>query len=353
MKIIKPGSYSEIIDKKTNKTIYESNKNSVTIEYTNQELDNWLNYNQIPKDIAKHGIKFFKRIEKIFKTKQDFFKNNPNATEQDYINWAITNTQFSTTSTKKSKKEEDFFKFILDNAEQLKKTLDIPPQPETFPIPSVSIMLSLLAMFAGKVKYIPRKSLEKPANKRTVKEQKEADDYLSNIFRTEYDYSNLNNQNQPNEKKIAIVCNNHRVKGEIEIDPETSNNPSFREEQFAIHLKKTFSVEGIRHLLGYLIGLEENSRQGYFHWEVNEHLAILGYEKTSNGSYDAELKRTACAFVKNFSSFCITTIQKEGKNNATINNKYLFNIEEEEFDVQLLQKDNSRKNKTFTDRILV
>ena len=46
-----------------------------------------------------------------------------------------------------------------------------------------------------------------------------------------------------------------------------SEGLNFREEALAVYIKRTFEAEGLRHLLGLLIGLEENFRQGQFEME--------------------------------------------------------------------------------------
>ena len=100
---------------------------------------------------------------------------------------------------------------------------------------------------------------------------------------------------------------------------------AFREEALAIYIKRTFGAEGLRHLLGLLIGLDENFRQGYFEWNLNEHLERMGYRK-KNGAYDIEVKQTALEILKIFTGILITVEIKKG-NRERISGRRLFNID--------------------------
>ena len=128
------------------------------------------------------------------------------------------------------------------------------------------------------------------------------------------------------EKKIAIICNNPKVESKANItDTFFKDCINFREASFAMYLKRTFGPEGLRHFLGLIIGLEDNSRKGHFEWTLDEHLERLGYRKKANGSYDIEAKKIASEAVKIFTSFCITSKRKDGKDG--FNFMKLFNLE--------------------------
>lgn len=226
--------------------------------------------------------------------------------------------------------------------EELIKSIDqvinLHSNNNTFAIPSHSLMFSLLALFAGKPERIPRELLEKPHSERTQKEKEEADKYLKSIFETteETDYSE--GTEKKTEKKIALICSNQKVEGRAEISWSLFRNDAhFREERLAIYIKKTFGAEGIRHLLGLIIGLEENFRRGHFEWSVNEHLERLGYRK-KNRSFDPELKKMASEIVKIFTGLCITSIRKDGDNSfGSIKGKFLFMVEG--FEIQTFEKE--------------
>lgn len=198
---------------------------------------------------------------------------------------------------------------------------------DTFALPSHALMFTLLAMFAGKPDKIPRRLLSKPHAEWTVEEQKEAEDFLSSIIRVKENTSFIGGKEKSEDKYIAVVSDNPKVEAEAEITTSIlKDDLSFREVSLAIHIKRTFGAEGLRHLLGLLIGLEENFRKGNFIWSVNEHLARLGYNKKPYGGYDPELKKTSSEIIKVFTSLFITARKKEGKKEV-IQGERLFNID--------------------------
>lgn len=208
---------------------------------------------------------------------------------------------------------------------------------DTFAIPSHSLMFSLLAMFAGKPESIPRELLEKSDNERTSIEKEQAEKYLNAIFQSEKEYDYSEGKEKVLEKRIAIICNNQKVEGNAEISMSLFRHDlAFREERLAIYIKRTFGPEGIRHLLGLIIGLEENFRKGNFEWSVNEHLERLGYKRKANGSFAPELRKMASEIIKIFTGLCITSVRKDGKKD-TIMAKYLFMLEG--FEIQAFGKD--------------
>ncbi|KKK51571.1 hypothetical protein LCGC14_3113630 [marine sediment metagenome] len=90
-----------------------------------------------------------------------------------------------------------------------------------------------------------------------------------------------------NEEKItkytAVVCENPKIEAYAEIDQSLFRaDPIYREGSLAHYIKRTFGAEGMRHLFALLIGLDENFRQGYFPWSVNEHLERMGYKRKAN-----------------------------------------------------------------------
>lgn len=219
----------------------------------------------------------------------------------------------------------------------IEKVIDLHSNKNSFAIPSHCLMFSLLAMFAGKPERIPRKLLEKSYSERTQEEHEQADKYLNEIFQTEQAHDFSEGKEKISEKRIALICDNQKVEGKAEISMNLFRHDlSFREERLAFYIKKTFGPEGIRHLLGLIIGLEENFRQGHFEWSVNEHLERLGYRKKGNGSFDSDVKRMASEIIKIFTGLCITSTRKDGKN-GSIKAKFLFMVEG--FEIQTFEKE--------------
>ena len=216
-------------------------------------------------------------------------------------------------------------KTVLSSA--IQKIIDQSSNEEIFAMPSHAVMFTLLAMFAGKPDKIPRKLLAKSHTEWSEEEKKEAENFLSSILKKESSVSYRNGEEELEEKYIAILSDNPKVEAQAEITSNLfKNDLRFREESLAIYIKRTFGPEGLRHLLGLLIGLEENSRKGHFEWNVNEHLERLGHKKKLNGSYDSELKKSASEIIRIFTSLFITARKKEGKKEV-IQGERLFSIE--------------------------
>ena len=211
--------------------------------------------------------------------------------------------------------------------EAIQNVIDQSSNKDTFALPSHALMFTLLAMFAGKPDMIPRRLLSKPHSEWTAIEQKEAEEFLSTILKVEKNTSYLNGRESVEEKYIAVVSDNPKVEAEAEIDISLFNaDIRFREISLALYIKRTFGAEGLRHLLGLLIGLEENFRKGHFIWSVNEHLERLGHRRKSNGTFDYDLKKTASEIIRVFQSLFITARKKEGKKEV-IQGERLFSID--------------------------
>jgi len=211
--------------------------------------------------------------------------------------------------------ERDFTTLLIDN--------------ETFAIPSNPLMFTLLAMFAGKPKRIPRKLLEKPHSERTPEEKEVADQYIQSFFDKQTSVS-YDKEGKPitENKVIAVIADNPKVEAKTEIGTALfGDDLSFKEESLAIYIKRTFGAEGLRHLLGILIGLDDAGRTGEYVWSVNEHLSRLGYKKMKVGAYAYELKQTALEIIKIFTSLFITATNKNKKGTGKITGKRLFYIE--------------------------
>ena len=211
--------------------------------------------------------------------------------------------------------------------EAIQKIIDQSSNKDTFALPSHALMFTLLAMFAGKPDMIPRRLLSKPHSEWTATEQKEAEEFLSSILKVERTPSYLNGCESIEEKYIAVISDNPKVEAKAEINISLfGSDIQSREMSLALYIKRTFGAEGLRHLLGLLIGLEENFRKGHFIWSVNEHLERLGHRKKTNGTFDYELKKTASEIIRVFQSLFITARKKEGKKEI-IQGERLFSID--------------------------
>ncbi len=104
-----------------------------------------------------------------------------------------------------------------------------------------------------------------------------------------------------------------------------SNPQLFKEYTLPTYIRDTFGIEGLRHFLGFIVGLEENGRTGYFDWDVNHHLERLGYKRKANGAFDPNLKRKATAIILLLDQLLIVAEQKEGAKQR-IQEKKLFSI---------------------------
>ncbi len=211
--------------------------------------------------------------------------------------------------------------------EAIQQIVEQSSNKETFALPSHPLMFTLLAMFAGKPDMIPRRLLTKPHSEWTQKEHQEAEEFLSSIIKTEKTTSYASGQEEVQSKHIAVISDNPKVEASAQIDISLfKSDLHFREVSLALYIKRTFGAEGLRHLLGLLIGLEENFRKGHFIWSVNDHLARLGHKKKANGSYDHELKKTSSEIIRIFQSLFITARRKDGKSEV-IRGERLFSID--------------------------
>lgn len=231
---------------------------------------------------------------------------------------------------------EEINKFIPKEKIPKRRALTPLSDATTFAVPSHSLMFTLLAMFSGKPERIPRKLLEKPDTERTPEEQKEAEEYLDSIIstatKTIYDE---NNKAIIEDKKTAIISDNPKVKALANIDASLfRDDPFFEEESLAIYIKKAYKAEGLRHLLGLLIGLEENFRRGFFIFNINEHLERLGYQREPSGSFNKDLRMLATGIVRIFTSLFVTAIDKKN-DREVIRVKKLFTVEGAEIERKL------------------
>lgn len=334
MKYFCPNGYNIITDPETGAITWQVDPTSTAIEYSDKDLQIWLDQKIVPQELGEFGLNELKRMRNEIEDNKRFLQSNPNPTPEETLEW-FKNRKMTT--KEEIEKSSALLNFLIENHEKLKLALEVSENQETFSIPSHSIMFSLLAMFAGKPERIPRQLLEKPYNERTLEEKKQAEQYLSEIFETKREIDYSEGKERATEKRIALICDNPKVESQAEITWSLFRHDiSFREERLALYIKRTFGPEGIRHLLGLIIGLEENFRKGHFEWSVNEHLERLGYRKKVNGSFDVELKRMASSIVKIFTGLCITSLRKDGKGES-LKAKFLFMVEG--FEIQTFEKE--------------
>ena len=185
---------------------------------------------------------------------------------------------------------------------------------ETFALPSLPIMFSLLPLFAGKSEKIPRGIFTKPFSELTDGEKHKADKILDSLLGERK--TTLGPDGKSTETQHYITTDNPKIQatGTFSFDLGLfKDDLAEREKELAIHIKRTFGPEGMRHFLGLIIGLEENYRRGYFYWTINEHLKRLGITKKKRGSYDKKARIIATGIIKIFTSLCLTAYSKKDK----------------------------------------
>ncbi len=306
--------------------------------YTTTELEKLIKSGHLPSELGKIGLKTIKQAVQRIATWQAFARNNPNFSDKDLGEWW---KKQPSPNKEEIKKEMQFHKFLLENRDSLLRILLEPERKETFALPSNTIMFSLLAMFAGKPEKIPRKLLAKTNTEWTEEEQKEAEKFITSIINEETIFDFTTGNEEKITKYTAVVCENPKIEAYAEIDQSLFRaDPIYREGSLAHYIKRTFGAEGMRHLFALLIGLDENFRQGYFPWSVNEHLERMGYKRKANGSFNPEIKKTAISIIEVFSGLFITARKKEGKKEI-IQGERLFSKEafrDEIIDKQLIDK---------------
>jgi len=219
---------------------------------------------------------------------------------------------------------------------------------DTFAMPSHKVMPALLPLFAGKPTLIPRKLLMRTQEDCTVAEWQEVTSFMDSIYldpeiKETYDENGIA---QKEESRIAIISDNSKIEAKVDITSLLQGDFQTREKELAMYIKKTFGAEGLRHILGLIIGLEENFRQGYFNFTINEHLERLQLKRTKKGSYDPKAKETARNIIRIISELFITISEKKG-NKERIKGQRLFSIDG--FDL----KRDSLTNKIFEEGLTI
>ena len=230
-----------------------------------------------------------------------------------------------------------YFRYLSPkDAERVSSILDtalthLKREQKTFAIPSHPLMFSLLAPFAGKPSRIPRKAIEKNPEDRTPEEQAEIDRFLEGLFTDETVSPGQSTyaDDEGDGGRFALICDSPKVEARALVPGSLfSEDLRYREERLALYIRRTYGAEGLRHLLGILIGMDENGRNGNLLWDVNEHLERLGFRREKSGSFKAEAKEKAREIVNSLVRFCMVLQKKtsDGKKQEEVFLK-LFSID--------------------------
>ena len=189
-----------------------------------------------------------------------------------------------------------------------------PADQETFALPSLPVMFTLLALFAGKPDRIPRANFityEKDRERLTENDQKEADAILSALMGERVE--DRTETGEPIFKQNYIVSDNVKLEATGRFDLGLFRDDlAEQERELSLYLKRTFGPEGLRHFLALIIGLDENFRKGFFEWNINDHIKRLGIQKKKSRTYDKEARITATNIMKIFTNLFLTAQRKDG-----------------------------------------
>ena len=204
----------------------------------------------------------------------------------------------------------------------------VPADQETFALPSLPVMFTLLALFAGKPDRIPRPNFityGKDQERLTDSDKQEADAILNSLMgKTVQD---CDDTGTPFKTQYYIVNENVKIEATGSFDLGLfKDDLAEQERSLSLYLKRTFGPEGLRHFLALIIGLDENFKRGYFEWDINEHLKRLGLQKKKSRAYDKEARITATKIITIFTTLFLSAQSKEGDREVFTGLK-LFNID--------------------------
>jgi len=215
---------------------------------------------------------------------------------------------------------------------------------QTFALPSHDIMLSLICIFNGKPAKLPRWLLEKPAALRTPEEKQLAQEFVNSIIQQDTQVNKYGPDGKPIEETsyYSIVADNPKVKAWTGIEGTLFENDLINKgEALAAAIKRAYGPEGLRHLLAFLIGLEEAGRSGTLFWKATEHLERMGKTKNKDKrAYETEDRQRALEILKILTSLVLNSENKTGKRER-IQAMRLFNIdgfEVEKFDQEVINE---------------
>lgn len=247
---------------------------------------------------------------------QDLFNQHVSNLEQLYNKYLTGEVKKSDLKTEISSLNETY-----NQALKMKR--------EMFCFPSHNIMFSVIALFSGKPDYIPKKLISKPFTKRTEEESKVIDDFTNSVIKTEIEViEKAFGGTIREEKKVALLCDNKKVIANANLaDSLFYNNIIDREAYIAHAIRRTCGPEGLRHLFGLIIAIQEKAVNGALEWDVNDHLEILGYKRKKNYTYPIEAKVKASQIIKIFTDLFLCMYDKEKGGKQTVNKERLFYIE--------------------------
>lgn len=188
---------------------------------------------------------------------------------------------------------------------------------KTFAFPSHSIMPALMTLFSGKQnKRISKELFDLPHVNLNETHKQELDNLKQEVFiktETEVKYDKINDRDVKFEVKYAIVCNNSKIYTETVIKSDSIFSD---DSTLVLYLKKTFGIEGLRHFLAIILGLDENFRKGEFTWTLDEHMERLGYKRGETAYYNKKIRTMASEVVKILAGLALMvrlTKEKQGK----------------------------------------
>lgn len=214
---------------------------------------------------------------------------------------------------------------------------------KTFAMPSHDIMLSLICIFSGKPTRLPKWLLDKPAELRTPEEKQQAKEFVNSIIQqdTHIDYG-LDGKAIEETSYYSIIADNPKVKAWTGIEGTLFENDLITKgEALAAAIKRTYGPEGLKHLLAFIIALDEAGRSGTIFWKVNEHLDRLGKRQNKQKrAYKTEDRQRALEILKILISLVLNLENKTGKRER-IQAMRLFSIdgfEVEKLDQQVINE---------------
>lgn len=190
----------------------------------------------------------------------------------------------------------------------------VPADQETFGLPSLPVMFTLLALFNGKPDRIPRPNFiayPKDRERLTAQDKAEADKILKALMGQTVEKSD--DLGNPFKKQYYTVNDNVKLTATGNFDLGLfKDDLEEKERALSLYLKRAFGPEGLRHFLALIIGLDENFRRGYFEWNINDHIKRLGIQKKKSRTYDKEARITATNIMKIFTNLFLTAQKKDG-----------------------------------------
>lgn len=173
----------------------------------------------------------------------------------------------------------------------------------TFALPSVApLMLNIVSLFSGKGRF---KGIQS-ASKELADFQDSLDDlkFLNHTALIRDSKGVL----IPSANIQLILTDSPKLYAEGTLDQNIISQESL---PIAVH--RTFGAEGLRHFLALVVMLEENYRTGYFHWNVNNILKEMGYERDPGGSFNIDLKRKATEILLLLTNLTIVASRKDAR----------------------------------------